>query len=114
MLAFLLIKAHSSVVANDQRLSMFSTWLVTIATNAALTQLRKKRRRPEVLFSGYADAFSDALGALPDDSVDVEARFVLQERTELLRAAVERLVLRSGLSSSSGTSTSVRSSRSLN
>ena len=69
----------------------FSTWLIRIATNTALTQLRRKRCRPEVLFSGYADAFSDALGALREDSVDVEARFVLRERTELLRAAVERL-----------------------
>lgn len=32
-----------------------------------------------------------ALGALRDDSVDVEARFVLRERTELLGAAVGRL-----------------------
>jgi RNA polymerase sigma-70 factor (ECF subfamily) len=71
--------------------SKFSTWLVRIATNTALAQLRRKRCRPEVHFSGYADAFSDALGALRDDSVDVEARFVLRERTELLRAAVEGL-----------------------
>ena len=71
--------------------SKFSTWLDTIATNTALTQLRKKRRRPEVLFSSYADAFSDALEVLRDDSVDIEARFALRERTELLRAAMESL-----------------------
>lgn len=71
--------------------SKFSTWLVRIATNTALTQLRKKRRRPEVLFSGCADDASDPLEVLPDDSVDVEAQFVHRERTELLRTAVERL-----------------------
>jgi RNA polymerase sigma factor (sigma-70 family) len=69
----------------------FSTWLVTIATNTALTQLRKKRRRPEFLFSSYVDGFSDGLEVLRDDSVDVEARFALRERTELLRAAMESL-----------------------
>jgi RNA polymerase sigma factor (sigma-70 family) len=71
--------------------SKFSTWLVRIATNTGLTQLRKKRRRPEVFFSGCADTFSDSLEVLRDDSVDVETRFVLRERKELLRAAVERL-----------------------
>jgi RNA polymerase sigma factor (sigma-70 family) len=71
--------------------SRFSTWLVRIATNTALMQLRKTRRRPEVLFSGCADDFSNALSAVRDDSVDVEARFVLGEQTELLRAAVKRL-----------------------
>jgi RNA polymerase sigma factor (sigma-70 family) len=71
--------------------SKFSTWLVRIATNTALMQFRRKRCRPEVLFSNCADGFSDALEVLRDDSVDVEARFVLRERTELLRAAVDRL-----------------------
>ena len=85
-----LMKSFVHLKSFDGR-SKFSTWLVRIATNTALTQLRRKRCRPEVLFSGYADAFSDALGALRDDSVDVEARFVLRERTELLRVAVERL-----------------------
>lgn len=80
-----LMKSFVHLKSFDRR-SKFSTWLVRIATNTALTQLRRKRCRPEVLFNG-----SDALGALRDDSVDVEARFVLRERTELLRAAVKRL-----------------------
>ena len=84
------LKSFVHLKSFDER-SKFSTWLIRIAINIALIQLRKKRRRPEVLFSVYTDAFSDALGVLRDDSVDVEARFVLRERTELLRAAVERL-----------------------
>jgi RNA polymerase sigma factor (sigma-70 family) len=68
--------------------SKFSTWLISIATNTALTQLRRKRQRPEVLFSSYTD---DVLEVLPNDSVDVETRFAHQERTDVLRAAVRRL-----------------------
>jgi RNA polymerase sigma-70 factor (ECF subfamily) len=71
--------------------SKFSTWLISIATNTALTQLRRKRQRPELLFSSSASVFSEAMEVLGEDSIDAEAGFVHREGTELLRAAMRRL-----------------------
>jgi RNA polymerase sigma factor (sigma-70 family) len=85
-----LMKSFVHMKSFDGR-SKFSTWLIRIATNTALAELRRKRRRPEVLFSAGADAFLDALGVLRDDSVDIEARLVLRKQAELLEAAVESL-----------------------
>lgn len=71
--------------------SKFSTWLVRIATNTALMLLRKRRNRPEILLSHYAEGFSDGTGILPDDSEDVESQVIRSQQTEMLRDAVKAL-----------------------
>jgi RNA polymerase sigma-70 factor, ECF subfamily len=75
----------------DER-SLFSTWLIRIAINAALAKLRKKRRIREVPVN-EPDSFPE-LGVhreIQDAAPDPEEVYHLHERKKILNAAIAGL-----------------------
>jgi RNA polymerase sigma-70 factor (ECF subfamily) len=86
-----LLNAFTHMKDFDER-SLFSTWLIRIAINAALAKLRKKRRIREVLVN-EPDSFPE-LGVhreIQDPAPDPEEAYRLRERKKILNAAVAGL-----------------------
>ena len=71
----------------DQR-SRFSTWVVRIATNSALTILRRKRSHPEALASSFT---TEASWELADQRPDFEDQYCGHELHERLDMAIRAL-----------------------
>jgi RNA polymerase sigma-70 factor (ECF subfamily) len=72
-----------------------STWLYRLTANAALTRLRRRQRRPEVLIDDYMPRFWDdghhAVRPVVDWSSDLEHRCATEELRQLLHDAIEAL-----------------------
>jgi len=60
-------------------------WLLTIVRNVCYSRLREQRRQPEAV------AFEDELHGGADESADANAIAWREVKSELLRAALERL-----------------------
>ena len=72
----------------DARRGKFSTWLMSVARNLGIDQLRSRRARPQRADPISAD---DTELDLPDDRVDVEADVWNAERRRLIRQALQEL-----------------------
>jgi RNA polymerase sigma-70 factor, ECF subfamily len=72
-----------------------STWLYRLTVNAALTRLRRRKRRPEVSIDDYLPRFQDdghhAARPVVDWSNDLERRCAANELRQLLHDALEIL-----------------------
>ena len=72
-----------------------STWLYRLTANAALTRLRRRKRRPEVSIDDYLPRFGDdghhAVRPVVDWSTDLEHRCATAELQRLLHEAIEAL-----------------------
>ena len=80
---------------NFEGKSSFSTWLTRIAINEALMLLRRGRAIREVsLDDAGSDEGTVPTWDIPDASPDPEAKYLQQEGTELLSAAIDNLTLR--------------------
>jgi RNA polymerase sigma-70 factor (ECF subfamily) len=86
-----LLNAFTHMKDFDER-SLFSTWLIRIAINAALARLRKKRRIREVPVN-EPDSFPE-LGVhreIQDAAPDPEQAYHLHERKKILNTAIAGL-----------------------
>lgn len=72
-----------------------STWLYRLTANAAITRLRRRTRRPEVLLEDYLPHFGEGghhqEQPVVDWSQDLEQSFVRDEAFKLLRQAIDEL-----------------------
>jgi RNA polymerase sigma-70 factor (ECF subfamily) len=72
-----------------------STWLYRLTANAALSRLRRRRRRPEVPIDDYLPQFRDdghhLVRPVVDWSQDVERCYAAAELRQLLQQAIEAL-----------------------
>jgi RNA polymerase sigma-70 factor (ECF subfamily) len=75
--------------------SAFSTWLYRLTANAALSRLRRRKRRPEILMDDYLPQFQDdghhLVRPVVDWSHNLESDFAREETQRLLRQAIEAL-----------------------
>jgi RNA polymerase sigma-70 factor (ECF subfamily) len=75
--------------------STLSTWLYRLTANAALSRLRRRKRRPEVLLDDYLPSFRDdghhLVRPVVDWSHDLESDMATEELRQLLRQAIEAL-----------------------
>ncbi|MGH2363492.1 MAG: sigma-70 family RNA polymerase sigma factor [Chloroflexota bacterium] len=72
----------------DARRGKFSTWLLSVARNLSIDELRSRRARPRKADPvGDEDVPSD----LVDEHIDVEAEVWQHERRALIREAMEQL-----------------------
>ena len=73
----------------------FSTWLYRLTANAALSRLRRRKRRPEVLVDDYLPQFRDdghhLVRPVVDWSHDLESDFARAQTQRLLQQAIEAL-----------------------
>lgn len=70
----------------------FGTWITSIAINAALIFLRKKRTRSEIHFdTAFDDAGVCATWDHPDPSLNPEQHLARREMAHLVRKAMQRL-----------------------
>jgi RNA polymerase sigma-70 factor (ECF subfamily) len=73
----------------------FSTWLYRLTANAALSQLRRRKRRPEVSIENHLPRFREdghhLVRPIVDWSQNLESGAVQQEICRLLQAAIEQL-----------------------
>jgi RNA polymerase sigma-70 factor (ECF subfamily) len=72
-----------------------STWLYRLTANAALSRLRRRKRRPEVALDDYLPQFRDdghhLVRPVVDWSQDVERCYAAEELRRLLQQAIEVL-----------------------
>lgn len=72
--------------------SKFGTWITSIATNSALTLLRKKRSRSEIHFdAALRDAGAGMTWDHPDPSLNPEQHLARRETIHFVRKEVQRL-----------------------
>ena len=69
----------------------FSTWVYTIATNLAKTQLRRKKLRNVVTFWGKGDDGREALDDIPDEGSQTDALVESNIREEQIQKALDGL-----------------------
>lgn len=89
---FLTLYEKANTFRGDAALS---TWLYRVATNLALSRLRRRQRRPEVSMDDYQPRFQadghHLVRPVVDWSQDVEHRFATEELRRLLHHAIEEL-----------------------
>jgi RNA polymerase sigma-70 factor, ECF subfamily len=72
--------------------SKFSTWLTRIAINSALTIVRKRRGRPEMLFGPQPPLEDDGISFdIRDSALNPEQLCDQKQRSYAIRRAIERL-----------------------
>lgn len=71
--------------------SKFSTWLVRIAINAALGELRRRRSRPEASFDALGGDDYEWHKEIPDKAIDIEGQLMRSEMVEWMNTAIKRL-----------------------
>lgn len=69
----------------------FSTWVYTIATNLAKTQLRRKKLRSVVTFWGKGDSEREALNDIPDEGSQTDALVETSIREQRIQKALDAL-----------------------
>jgi RNA polymerase sigma-70 factor, ECF subfamily len=75
--------------------SAFSTWLYRLTVNTALSRLRRRQRRPEILMEDYLPRFQDdghhLVRPVVDWSHNLESDLARKETQRLLQQAIEAL-----------------------
>lgn len=75
--------------------SAFATWLYRLTANAALSRLRRRKRRPEVSIDDYLPQFREdghhLVRPVVDWSSDLETGLARAQMQQLLRQAIEQL-----------------------
>lgn len=71
--------------------SSFSTWITKILINTCLMKLRQDRSRLCISLDEENESGSAWIDYIPDQSVDIEATYAMQERSELLARAILQL-----------------------
>jgi RNA polymerase sigma-70 factor (ECF subfamily) len=72
--------------------SKFSTWLMRIGINSALTILRRRRRRPEMPFEQDSNFEGDVTQVdVRDDSLNPQQLYDQQQRCHAIHCAIQRL-----------------------
>jgi RNA polymerase sigma-70 factor (ECF subfamily) len=69
----------------------FSTWVYTIATNLAKTQLRRKKLRSVVTFWGKGDSEREVLSDIPDEGSQTDALVETSIREQRIQKALDAL-----------------------
>jgi RNA polymerase sigma-70 factor (ECF subfamily) len=69
----------------------FSTWIHTIALNLAKTQLRRRRRRRYLSFSGHGKDGPEPLFDIPDDRARTDQRADASLKAERIQKALDSL-----------------------
>jgi len=85
------LRAFVHLKSFDQR-SKFSTWVVRIAINSALTMLRRKRAHPEALASNFTTETSWELADQRPDFEDQYFRHELQKRLDMAIRALPKIL----------------------
>ena len=88
---FLTLFEKASTFRGD---AAISTWLYRLTANAAISRLRRRTRRPEVLVEDYLPKFLEDghhLQPVIDWSTDLEQSVVRDEAHQLLRQAIDAL-----------------------
>src|SRR5215469_14147647 len=84
------LKAFVHLKSFDQR-SKFSTWVVRVAINSALTILRRKRAHPEALVGSFATEASWELADQRPNFEDQYCRHELQNRLDMAIRALPKI-----------------------
>lgn len=74
--------------------SQLGTWIYRIVHNLCLDELKKKRRRPQVVADPAdddGDGGDSLLDRMPDESAEPQGRIMTGETQRLVRAAIARL-----------------------
>ncbi|MFN0158265.1 MAG: sigma-70 family RNA polymerase sigma factor [Bacteroidota bacterium] len=69
----------------------FSTWIYTIATNLAKTQLRRRKRRGVLFWGGSEDENKDVLFDVPDEESRTDQRVESSLQEERIQKALDAL-----------------------
>lgn len=84
------IKAFSSLKNFNEEFA-FSTWLYKIATNNCIDYIRKKKLQMYSIDKPIESKDSDFTFELPDESYEADQELISDQRTVMLRRAIERL-----------------------
>lgn len=84
------IKAFSSLKNFNEEFA-FSTWLYKIATNNCIDYIRKKKLQMYSIDKPIESKDSDFSFELPDESYEADQELISDQRTIMLRRAIERL-----------------------
>jgi len=84
------IKAFSSLKNFNEEFA-FSTWLYKIATNNCIDYIRKKKLQMYSIDKPIESRDSDFTFELPDESYEADQELISDQRTLMLRRAIERL-----------------------
>lgn len=84
------IKAFSSLRNFNEEFA-FSTWLYKIATNNCIDYIRKKKLQMYSIDKPIESKDSDFSFELPDDSYEADQELISDQRTIMLRRAIDRL-----------------------
>ena len=74
--------------------SQLGTWIYRIVHNLCLDELKKKRRRPQIVADPAdddGDGGDSLLDRLPDESAEPQSQIMTSETQRLVRAAIARL-----------------------
>ena len=85
------LRAFVHLKSFDQR-SKFSTWVVRVAINSALTILRRKRAHPEALASSFTTEASWELADQRPDFEDQYCRHELHKRLDMAIRALPKIL----------------------
>lgn len=84
------IKAFSSLKNFNEEFA-FSTWLYKIATNNCIDYIRKKKLQMYSIDKPIESKDSDFTFELPDESYEADQELISDQRTLMLRRAIDRL-----------------------
>ena len=84
------IKAFSSLKNFNEEFA-FSTWLYKIATNNCIDYIRKKKLQMYSIDKPIESKDSDFTFELPDESYEADQELISDQRTVMLRKAIDRL-----------------------
>lgn len=84
------IKAFSSLKNFNEEFA-FSTWLYKIATNNCIDYIRKKKLQMYSIDKPIESKDSDFTFELPDESYEADQELITDQRTVMLRRAIDRL-----------------------
>ncbi len=84
------IKAFSSLKNFNEEFA-FSTWLYKIATNNCIDYIRKKKLQMYSIDKPIESKDSDFTFELPDESYEADQELISDQRTVMLRRAIDRL-----------------------
>jgi RNA polymerase sigma-70 factor (ECF subfamily) len=84
------IKAFASLKSFNEEYA-FSTWLYKIATNNCIDYIRKRKLQMYSIDKPIESRDSEFVFELPDDSYEADREIISDQRTRLLRKAIDEL-----------------------